>query len=604
MARPQPRNKGGGVPPPLRPKDASKLRERTRAAQQQTQQQPQQQTQQHTQQNESGEFNGSSNGSSNGNGAAHQDPQQEERGQGPSSSSGGSQRYVSLPSPVRTAAALVAIVWVVSASVQLLHHRLWGAFIDQWLLPWGSPAVPNDRLRYAAIDKSNDALQLQHRRLYRIVERGNDKSDARKLATANATEPAAEPAMEPLLKAPETILFDPRGNLLIMTEESQLVMLSDFQHATGKGVGADTQGSVESSSKDAPTNIGDATVTAVATHLRDLGPGRPLGGAFGHGKFANTLYIADAVLGLTRIRNYNDPKSKVEIVAASVEENDSSSSSNNNNNSDATRWPSRPRPRRRRRRRLKYVDDVVVGRRTNRVYFTDASNVAPDRVFRPNTQDDRRGRGRGGTWTWDTLHASKVDLLLGATEGRVYQYDPSTDRTTELGRGFRFANGISVDPDENFLVVAETFGPKIHKYWLRGDKAGRWDVLLDSDALPGYPDGVDCEPTGNRCYAVLPSSIVPVHKALSLLPRWFNWVVRTVLLRVPRQLVPPTQPYAGVLVMDAETGAANLLQDPTGRDVSMLCGVTYHKGKLYLGSVHNNYIAVYDTDDKSSKGKQ
>jgi hypothetical protein len=159
MARPpQSRNKGGGVPPPLRPKDASKLRERTRAAQQQTQQ--------HTQQNESGEFNGSSNGGrnggSNGNGAARQDPQQEERGQGPSSSSGGSQRSSSLPFLVRTAAALVAIVWVVSASVQLLHHRLWGAFIDQWLLPWGSPAVPNDRLRYAAIDKSNDALQLQH----------------------------------------------------------------------------------------------------------------------------------------------------------------------------------------------------------------------------------------------------------------------------------------------------------------------------------------------------------------------------------------------------------------------------------------------------------
>jgi hypothetical protein len=74
---------------------------------------------------------------------------------------------------------------------------------------------------------------------------------------------------------------------------------------------------------------------------------------------------------------------------------------------------------------------------------------------------------------------------------------------------------------------------------------------------------------------------------------------------VPRQLVPPTQPYAGVVEINTKTGGSALLQDPTGRDVSMLCGVTYHKGKLYLGSVHNNYIAVYEIDDdKSSKGKQ
>jgi hypothetical protein len=34
--------------------------------------------------------------------------------------------------------------------------------------------------------------------------------------------------------------------------------------------------------------------------------------------------------------------------------------------------------------------------------------------------------------------------------------------------------------------------------------------------------------------------------------------------------------------------------DPDGTDVSDLAGVTYHQGKLYMGSLKNDFIAVYN----------
>lgn len=35
------------------------------------------------------------------------------------------------------------------------------------------------------------------------------------------------------------------------------------------------------------------------------------------------------------------------------------------------------------------------------------------------------------------------------------------------------------------------------------------------------------------------------------------------------------------------------LQDPGGEVITLITAVTEHNGKLYLGSLHNDYIGVY-----------
>jgi hypothetical protein len=125
-----------------------------------------------------------------------------------------------------------------------------------------------------------------------------------------------------LMKGPETVLFDNAGTLHFLSEDANLVSLTDFE--------------IES----------DTKITAKTTLVANLGNGRPLGGKFAPD---GTLYIADAVLGLTRIKNPRDPKSKLELVASTV--------------MDAGEET-----------RIKFADDVAIGPRTGMIYFTDGTS--------------------------------------------------------------------------------------------------------------------------------------------------------------------------------------------------------------------------------------
>jgi hypothetical protein len=128
----------------------------------------------------------------------------------------------------------------------------------------------------------------------------------------------AEDQQEPLMKGPETVIFDNKNVMYIMNEEGFLVSLSDFEEEGGDSI----------------------VIWAKSKIIADLGMGRPLGGYFAAD---NTLYIADAHLGLIRLKN---PDSKVELVASRV--------------FDQGSWSP-----------ILYANDVVVGPKTGLVYFTD-----------------------------------------------------------------------------------------------------------------------------------------------------------------------------------------------------------------------------------------
>jgi len=109
---------------------------------------------------------------------------------------------------------------------------------------------------------------------------------------------------------------------------------------------------------------------------------------------------------------------------------------------------------------------------------------------------------------------------------------------------------------------------------------------------------VDCSKRGDSslCYVILPSVVVPIHKVLLAIPHPIDLILRTLLLMIPKKLAPATKPYSAIMIVDPEDGnkPVQLIQDPTGKDTSMLTGVTIHDNKLYLGSLHNSYIGVYD----------
>ena len=60
--------------------------------------------------------------------------------------------------------------------------------------------------------------------------------------------------------------------------------------------------------------------------------------------------------------------------------------------------------------------------------------------------------------------------VKGAATGRLLKFDPRSGRTLCLVEGIWFANGVALSVDESFVLVAETWGLRILRHWLKGPK--------------------------------------------------------------------------------------------------------------------------------------
>ena len=233
------------------------------------------------------------------------------------------------------AVLFVAILAVLSKGI---YQRLW---------PWGH-AVPlsnENRPKYSSVDFTNDSLQ--GKRTYwttpiacilacvNVIVSKTEfqfKNNAdRKLKKIYER---LQEGQQPLMKGPETVVFGNDGTLYVLTEDGFLVSLTDFE--------------------DGNDNM---TIMASSKLVAYLGIGRPLGGKF---NADNTLYIADAHLGLARLKNPGS-ESKVELIASRV--------------FDEGKWT-----------KINYANDVAIGPKTGMVYFTDCK-VRKNRVHECNFYD-------------------------------------------------------------------------------------------------------------------------------------------------------------------------------------------------------------------------
>ena len=192
---------------------------------------------------------------------------------------------------------------------------------------------------------------------------------------------------------------------------------------------------------------------------------------------------------------------------------------------------------------------------------------------------------------------SKMDAMRGKRTGRLLKYDPSVDEVTVLARNLYFPNGIAVDKDETFLYFVETFTLRLMKFSLED---GSISTIVQNE-LTGFPDGGDCgwpgitTETSASCFAVMPSAMVPIMKMAVSIPPPYDSIFRSLIMALPKTLAPPVKKYGGVVEVDPINGGIiRLLQDPTGEDAAAFAGVTVQDNKLYLGSLKNNYIGVYD----------
>jgi hypothetical protein len=200
---------------------------------------------------------------------------------------------------------------------------------------------------------------------------------------------------------------------------------------------------------------------------------------------------------------------------------------------------------------------------------------------------------------WDVMYASKIAFMRGSKKGRLLQYDPKTEEVTVLARGFLFANGVSVDKDETYVLLSDTFSMQISRYHLSGPQEGTVELVVQSKQLTGFTDGVDCSwetdgPTAGKCYVAVLSEILLVVKILQKIPGPYDVFLRSLLMMLPKWLAPAPSSYGCFVEIDMKTGEIRTFQDPDAKDMKLVTGVTIHNNRLYLGSLTQDVVGVYD----------
>lgn len=210
-------------------------------------------------------------------------------------------------------------------------------------------------------------------------------------------------------------------------------------------------------------------------------------------------------------------------------------------------------------------------------------------------------------WSDSSAHYQLNDLVydcLTSGSGRLLQYNPKTKKNKVLMSNLHFSNGVALSADEAFVVVAETMRNRVHKYHLRGPKAGKSEVFVDG--LPGMPDNIKRDARGNFLIPL----IVPVDQGapqlLSIIGPFPN--IRRFCLRVLHLLekIPSEtwrdavgrHEYLSFLQGDRFTV---VVVSPSGEIVDCLhsldgslkgsSDIEEFNGALYIGSPTQRYLA-------------
>ncbi|AFM15976.1 gluconolactonase [Mycolicibacterium chubuense NBB4] len=197
----------------------------------------------------------------------------------------------------------------------------------------------------------------------------------------------------------------------------------------------------------------------------------------------------------------------------------------------------------------------------------------------------------GAIYFTESTSAFTVADYLGAileARGRGALHRLDTDgRVTTVLDGLYFANGLTPTADGAALVIAETQGRRLSKYWLTGPQAGTLTPLAGH--LPAMPDNLSTGSDGRIwCAMVTPAN--PLADRLAAGPP----LLRSLLWRLPPRLQPKPEAVVWVVGFDPDSGDAIAGVRTTHPSFSMVTGVVEAHGRLWLGSIGAPYLGAVD----------
>ena len=251
--------------------------------------------------------------------------------------------------------------------------------------------------------------------------------------------------------------------------------------------------------------------------------GRPLGMQF---DTSGNLIVADEYLGLLSI----NPRGKIEVLTDEV---------------DGTK--------------IFFADDLDIAS-NGVIYFTDASQ---------------------------RNHNIEKEVWELQPTGRLISYNPSTKETKIELSNLLFANGVAISPDGDYLLVNETMGMVINKYWLKGTKKGKKEIFINE--LPGYPDNITF--SGGIFWLAMPS----IRDNQQFEDMYEKPFIRKVVKRPPASMlkIEEAAPHGIIIGINLEGKIVHNFQDTTGVFHHLTSAIEFD-GKLYLGSLEMDAVGLFD----------
>lgn len=212
--------------------------------------------------------------------------------------------------------------------------------------------------------------------------------------------------------------------------------------------------------------------------------------------------------------------------------------------------------------RIGFADDLDIDAH-GRVYFSDAS--------------------------WKFGYGDHYsDGLEHGPRGRLLMWDPAKGEAYTLMYNLHFANGVALGPDEEYLLVNETYKYRIKRYWLRGERAGQEEILIDN--LPGFPDNLSFNGSDRFWVALYSPRNAMLDAALP-----HPWL-RQIVARLPDFMQPSPVRHAFILGLDLQGKVVEQYQFDGAGAFAPITSVREHQGWLYLGSLSQNAIGRISLD--------
>ena len=205
-----------------------------------------------------------------------------------------------------------------------------------------------------------------------------------------------------------------------------------------------------------------------------------------------------------------------------------------------------------------FTDDVAIDKSGHYAYFSDASS------------------------RWGYGHDGEAIIEHGG-DGRLLRYDFQTGKTRVLLDKLEFANGVTLGPDDAYVLVNETGAYRISRFWLTGPKAGTHDLFIDN--LPGLPDNLAFN--GNdRFWVALYAPRNALLDGTAAHP-----FVRKMIVRALTVLPKPVEKRGFVLGLDLQGKVIANLQDASSGNYSPITTVREYGDWLYFGSLKATHMA-------------